>query len=93
MGLFKTRVSRDDVERLEDAIRKQARELQQLREDHEKLNTAHVSLRGYTYAMKRGQTDIPPAPPQPPPRDSRDDLRRRSGFVPGKPMEHKDGNT
>lgn len=88
MGLFGSKITAAD---LETAIRRQAGQLADYEERLAKLEAAHLSLRGYTYALKAshvaGLSPQQDAPKQP----TRDELRARSGFRPGKPMEHKDG--
>lgn len=81
------------IAELRESVRTLSGKLEVLEDEHQKLKAAHVSLRGYTYALKH-HAGLTPAEPNPAPKaPTRDELRRMSGFLPGKPMEHKDGNT
>jgi hypothetical protein len=78
-----------DINDLKDAIRRLSGAVAQLEDRHARLEAQHLSLRGYTYSLKAQHVaGLSPAPSI----ATRDDLRRVSGFRPGKPMEHNDGN-
>jgi hypothetical protein len=56
--------------------------VQELGESLEQLRGAHERLRGRFYATKHQD--------EPPPSDSKADVLKRFGFVPGRPAPHKD---
>lgn len=92
MGIFRLDTRKlvlsleDDIKELRSALQKLSGALATLEDKHLRLEAAHLSLRGYTYSLKAQHAGgIKPEAPSP----SRDEMRRASGFVPGKPMEHK----
>lgn len=90
MGLFTRNSHTRVIDDLQNAVRSLASQVAVLEDKHARLEAQHLSLRGYTYALKANHVaGISPTAPSPP---SRDELRRQSGFKPGRPMEHKDGN-
>lgn len=75
------------------AVERLSARLERLHDDHEDLKAKHISLRGRVYAAgihkhaieaKENEeatvTNI----------TSREELRRRAGFVPGQPMKHSE---
>lgn len=86
MWPFRKRVPIDDAVALRNAITEASSGLAKLREDHEDLKERFVSLRGRVYNAGLHKTGL-----QDPERKlTRDELRARSGFVPGRPMKHEE---
>lgn len=80
------------LERLEEAIPLLTKHIAQLQDDLADLEDKHVRLRGRVYAtgMHKQDDESPESTAPPRKRLSRDDLRKLSGFTPGRPMEHKE---
>jgi len=94
MGFFSSKIDSDAIRHIDElrtAVRKLTSDTADIDERLAKLEAAHLSLRGYTYALKPKLDELLTNAPEARP-TSRDDLRRKSGFTPGRPMEHKDGN-
>lgn len=93
MGLFNGKSHGERIALLENAVRTLVGTVETLDDALQRLKAQHESLRGYTYSLKAAhvaglQPQQAAAPAQ---AQTRDELRRLSGFKPGKPMEHKDG--
>lgn len=76
------------VDALEDAIRRHEKLITALEELLADLQDKHIRLRGRVYAT--GLHKQPEDESEQPRALDRDALRRRSGFVPGQPMRHKE---
>lgn len=76
----------DDAAALRKAINELSAAHSKLREDHEDLKERFGSLRGRVYAAGIHKNPLQ----DPDAKLSRDELRRRMGFIPGRPMKHED---
>ena len=86
MWPFRKRVPIGDAHVLNRAITELSSGLAKLREDHEDLKERFASLRGRVYNAGLHKTGL-----QDPDRKlTRDELRAKMGFVPGRPMKHED---
>jgi len=95
----KTYVREATAKDLMDAVTRHERLIGQLREDHETLAHQHRQLRGRVYGAGVHKTGVPvdgegstmsnPQNAAPAVLDKQE-LRKRMGFIPGRPMVHKE---
>lgn len=94
MWPFNKRSIQKQVEDLKDAVRTLTRDAVVLQDSHIELSERFKRLHGRVYAagihknpLQQAAEDKIDAPVQ---AMTRDELRKKMGFVPGKPMQHKD---
>lgn len=78
----------EDFAQLDERMRRNEKQMDELRQDLRDLGEKHLKLRGKIYALKLHKPDLEDVPTA----LTRDDLRKQlaqSGrFVPGKPVSH-----